>query len=217
MRRFAVAALFAALSTGALAAPLATVNFSGDAAFNAASDGHKSIAVFRWGNDATDGAWEVALGNPTSSRARVQAQNDWSGGESFKLSYDGAGSLVLDFNGTSSFLAYPGGTKPAIDTTGFNALALRANGRRGDATIANLQFNGIDFGPLVADDVVAWLVLTGLDVATPWMLSGNIHFADSDSRQQNGGAAPSFQVRIAASTCPALACVSALPSLAIRP
>lgn len=190
MKKFAVAVLFAAFSTGAMAAPLATTTFTGDAAFLAATEGEKAVAEFRWGNDAASGDWEVALGFPTSTSNQVQAQHNWSGGESFKLNYDGAGSLVLDFNGTSSFLTY------AIDTTGFNALALRADGRRGDATISNLQFDGMGFGPLLADDVVSYILLTGVDVTGSWMLSGDINFAHSDTDQANRGSQPSFQVKL---------------------
>ena len=191
MKKFAAAVLFAALSTGALAAPLAATPYTGDAAFLAATEGEKAVAEFRWGNDATNGDWEVALGFPTSTSNQVQAQNNWSGGETFKLNYDGAGSLVLDFKGTTSYHTY------AIDSAGFNALALRADGRRGDATISNLQFNGTGFGPLLADDVVSYALLTGVDVTSPWMLSGTIDFANSDTAQANRGSQPSFQVKLA--------------------
>jgi hypothetical protein len=195
MRTLAVAALVAALSSGALAAPISTMTFSRDVDFNAASGGDRTIAMFRWGDDENTGPWEIALGDPTNAGARVQTNHDWSGGESFRLSYDGAGSLVLDFMHVTNLLVYPGRTgEPAIDTTGYNALALRANGRQGDVRIDNLQLNGTDFGPLVADNLFSWLVFTGLDVSAPWMLSGNIHFSDTAT---NLTAAPSLQVRLA--------------------
>ncbi len=187
--------MVAALSTAATAASLQTVQYTNDASFVSAlgAGGDKAVAEFRWGNNANNGDWEVGVGFPTSSPGNFnQANTVWSGNESFKLTYDGAGGLTLDFNGTSSFLSH------AVDPQGFNALAVRANGTRGDVTISNLEFNGMGFGPLVADDVISYIALTNLDLDSMWMLTGNINFNPvSDGSSANRGSAPGFQVKLA--------------------
>ncbi len=180
-----------------MAAPLSTQTYSGDSAFLSAitpGSTHNAIAEFRWGSNTLSGDWEVALGTNTQTSNQVNKNTTWGGAKAFSLAYDGAGNLALDFGGTSSFLTYPGATgKPAIDPTGFNALALRTDGRKGDSSITGLTFNGMSFGPLTATDSVEYVILQGVDVASAWTLSGTISFAQQGD---NKGSQPSFQVKL---------------------
>ncbi len=200
MRKILVSSAFVSvLSSVAVAAPLNTVQYTGDAAFQAAAGagGDKAVAEFRWGNNNPEaGVWEFAVGNPTSN-ATTQSQggHKWTEGNqtwAFLLTYDGAGGLTLDFSGEQ--------LTHAITVGGYSALALRADGRKGDPTISNLKFNDMAFGPLTADDVVSYIALTNVDVMSAWTLSGDIFFNsvnDGPDGGNNNQSRPSFQVKLA--------------------
>jgi len=191
MTRTVLAAAVAAGLLGATGASAAIQTFSGDSDFLAAAGAHDSVGEFRWGNNALNGDWEIAVGFPTSNTpTQTIKQFVWTGSLDFTLSYDGANMLTLDY-GASTPLTY---TDAGVDFSAYNALALRTDGRKGDSIITDVNFGGYAPQTLEATSSVEYLVFDGVDTTSPWSLSGTIDFAAQDN---NRGSQPSLQIKMA--------------------